>query len=53
MKARKISGYCALCRAKEMQKYGRVLNNAGPRHVAAVKAAGCRHPPFYIFRGKR
>jgi hypothetical protein len=44
----KIPGYCALCRAYEMEHYGKVLNRANPRHEAACKAAGCKHPPSYL-----
>jgi hypothetical protein len=46
---RKLSGYCALCRAYEVEHYGTLLNNAGRRHVEACKAAGCKHPPYYVF----
>ena len=44
----KVLGYCALCRAYELEHYGDVLSTAGPRHEAACKAAGCKHPPFYL-----
>lgn len=46
---RKLTGYCALCRAYEVEHFGIVLNTAGKRHVEACKAAGCKHPPFYVF----
>ena len=46
---KRIAGYCALCRAKEMDLYGTVLNTAGKKHVYACKKAGCKHPPFYQF----
>lgn len=45
----RVAGYCARCRAKEIEMYGAVLNDAGRQHAAAVKAAGCEHPPHYDF----
>jgi hypothetical protein len=50
MRITKIAGYCALCRAKELEMYGTIVNNAGPRHKAAVEAAGCWHPASYTER---
>jgi hypothetical protein len=43
-------GYCALCRSKEIDLYGRVLGTAGDRHIRACEEAGCQHPPFYCWR---
>lgn len=43
----KTPGYCALCRAKELELYGKVLHNAGTKHANACKEAGCKHPTFY------
>jgi hypothetical protein len=40
------AGYCKLCREKELEMYG-TLVDAGARHTAAVKAAGCWHPADY------
>jgi hypothetical protein len=40
--------YCGLCRAKEIELYGTVLNTTDQRHVEACEAAGCEHPPFYV-----
>ena len=42
-----LPGYCALCRAWEIDHYGDVVNNGGPRHRTACEKAGCKHPPFY------
>ncbi len=41
-------GYCVLCRAKEIELYGTVLNTADQRHVEACEAAGCEHRPYYV-----
>jgi hypothetical protein len=41
------NGYCDRCRTKEIEMYGNVV--AGAKHIAAVKAAGCGHPAFYLF----
>ncbi len=46
---RRIAGYCALCRAKEMELYGTVLSTVGPRHRRACQEAGCGHPADYDF----
>jgi len=43
----KIPDYCALCRAHEIEQFGKVLNEADQRHEAACKAAGCKHPPSH------
>jgi hypothetical protein len=40
-----MQGYCALCRAKEMELFGTLVK--GKRHRQAVKEAGCRHPAEY------
>lgn len=48
----RMSGYCSLCRAKEIELYGTVLSKAGPRHNRACREAGCRHPysyPAFLF----
>lgn len=45
----KSAGYCALCRAKEIELFGTVLNTCGPRHVRACREAGCLHPPYYSY----
>ena len=45
--ADRIPGYCARCRAKEMELFGDVLNVADDRHIEACREAGCGHPPFY------
>lgn len=42
-----ITGYCALCRAKEIELYGTVLNETGPKHHEACLLAGCKHPSHY------
>jgi hypothetical protein len=43
----RVTGYCELCRRKEVELFGSVLNTAGPRHARACREAGCRHPPWY------
>jgi hypothetical protein len=45
-----VPGYCALCRAKEIELYGTVLSGAGPKHTKACKDACCLHPAHYDFR---
>jgi hypothetical protein len=49
---RKTAGYCKLCREKEVELYGKVLNSAGLRHEAACRAAGCQHPAWYPVTGQ-
>jgi hypothetical protein len=49
----RAAGYCDLCRAKEIELYGTVLSNAGPRHVRACREAGCWHPAVYVFRERK
>src|SRR4051812_19444865 len=49
----KLIGYCKLCRAKEIELYGTVLNTAGPRHARACREAGCDHPPVVKPRQER
>lgn len=49
---RKILGYCQLCRSKEIEIYGSVLNADGPSHTKACEEAGCKHPPYYILEPK-
>lgn len=44
----KTSGYCQLCRQKEIELYGMVLDSGDYRHLKACEAAGCCHPPYYI-----
>ena len=46
-KPKRLAGYCLLCRQKEIELYGTVLNDSGPRHIKACLAAGCLHPAFY------
>lgn len=43
----KMVGYCALCRAKEIELFGTVLNKADRRHTWACELAGCHHPAIY------
>jgi hypothetical protein len=43
----KVPDYCALCRAYEIEHYGKELNRANLCHEAACKAAGCNHPPAH------
>ena len=40
-------GYCKLCRVKEVELYGNVLNTTDERHIKACKDAGCKHPAVY------
>jgi hypothetical protein len=47
----KVAGYCKLCREKELELYGDIISQAGPRHTAAVREAGCRHPADYSVEG--
>jgi hypothetical protein len=44
----KMPGYCTLCRAKEIELFGTVLNSSGSDHLRACKEAGCVHPPYYV-----
>ena len=39
-------GYCALCRAKEIELYDN-LADSDESHVKACKEAGCGHPYLY------
>ncbi len=38
-------GYCALCRAKELELYDTLVYDQ--RHFEACRDAGCKHPPAY------
>ena len=49
LRATRMPGYCALCRAKEIEVYGTVLSVADDRHDRACEDAGCRHPAYYTF----
>jgi hypothetical protein len=44
-----VLGYCALCRAKELELYGTIVNESGERHNRACLEAGCGHPSEYRF----
>lgn len=45
----RLAGYCDLCRAKEIELFGTVLNTVGLRHKRACREAGCGHPTDYDF----
>jgi hypothetical protein len=45
-----VLGYCNLCRAKEVELFGTVVD--GERHRQAVKEAGCGHPAEYHWNAK-
>jgi hypothetical protein len=49
----RVKGYCALCRAKEIELYGNVLGTTGKRHERACREAGCRHPAVYVWGRQR
>lgn len=51
MKYRILAGYCALCRAEEIKRYGTLVE--GRKHFAACKAAGCKHPVRYYLKDTR
>jgi hypothetical protein len=40
-----MQGYCAQCRAKELELFGTLVK--GERHRQAVREAGCGHPAEY------
>ena len=42
-----MPGYCKLCRTKEVELYGKVLNETSSKHIEACKLAGCKHPAIY------
>jgi hypothetical protein len=42
-----VPGYCRLCRTKEIELFGDVVNVADERHRRAVREAGCGHPAEY------
>ena len=42
-----FANFCQLCREYELAHYGTLLE-AGAKHFAAVKAAGCMHRANYV-----
>jgi len=40
-------GYCQLCRAKEIERFGKILNS-GTLHARICAEIGCKHPAHYF-----